>query len=562
MFHSASDPDVSFDGQRFLFSGKEKASDPWNIFEMAIDGTQIRQITRDAGNCRSPKYQSTLYTIVSTEPWYQITFISDKAGQLNEASSETATHLYSCKLDGSEIRRLTFNVSSDVDPFLMDDGRILFSSWQRSTLVRGSRGRVSLFALNIDGTDLAIFSGDEGLPIKLMPCTTPEGLAVFVESNHLPWDGAGRLASVKLRRNLHSYRSLTENGEGLFHSPSPFEDGRVLVSRRSSDGSDTHGIFDFDPNSGVATPIYDDPKYHDIQPKLVSPRKEPDGRSSVVNTDDPNGQLYGLNVYHTDLERQDWMPSGTVRRIRLLEGVPFRKGPHGTRGSVASKRLLGEIPVQQDGSFFAEIPANIPVQIQTLDENGMALRTCSWIWVKNREKRGCIGCHEDGELTPENRLVQAAEKPPYKLDLPPNRRRAVDFERDVVPIIERRCLSCHQDPSGSLQMDTGGGPDDFFEALTVHRSSPDAFPEAEYVDPGRARTSPLTWELFGKNTSRPWDSCTRREFRPSAPHEDVLTLDEKRVFVEWIDFGALRYGRVADAVPQRNEEGSGGPNEN
>jgi hypothetical protein len=24
----------------------------------------------------------------------------------------------------------------------------------------------------------------------------------------------------------------------------------------------------------------------------------------------------------------------------------------------------------------------------------MALRSCSWIWAKNHEPRGCIGCHE------------------------------------------------------------------------------------------------------------------------------------------------------------------------
>ena len=83
-FASAVDPNVSFDGKRMLFAGKRRPEDQWNIFEMALDGSDARQITRDVGNCRSPVYQSTFYTIVSPEPWYQITFVSDAPGEINE----------------------------------------------------------------------------------------------------------------------------------------------------------------------------------------------------------------------------------------------------------------------------------------------------------------------------------------------------------------------------------------------------------------------------------------------------------------------------------------------
>ena len=68
--------------------------------------------------------------------------------------------------------------------------------------------------------------------------------------------------------------------------------------------------------------------------------------------------------------------------------------------------ILGEVPVEEDGSFNVEIPANTPIELQILDADGMALRSCGWIWAKNHEPRGCIGCHEDNELTPENRFVE------------------------------------------------------------------------------------------------------------------------------------------------------------
>ena len=56
------------------------------------------------------------------------------------------------------------------------------------------------------------------------------------------------------------------------------------------------------------------------------------------------------------------------------------------------------IAVEEDGSFNLEVPANTPIELQLLDDDGMALRRCGWIWAKNHEPRGCIGCHEDGEL--------------------------------------------------------------------------------------------------------------------------------------------------------------------
>ncbi|MBM3748196.1 MAG: hypothetical protein FJW34_20630, partial [Acidobacteria bacterium] len=51
-FHSAADPEVSFDGQRLLFAGKRTAAEEWNIFEMDLAGGAPRQITRGMGDCR------------------------------------------------------------------------------------------------------------------------------------------------------------------------------------------------------------------------------------------------------------------------------------------------------------------------------------------------------------------------------------------------------------------------------------------------------------------------------------------------------------------------------
>lgn len=589
-FHSAADPDVSFDGQRILFAGKKNASDRWTIYEMRSDGSDIRQVAHVAGDCRQPGYQSQLNTLVAERPWYQITFVSDVAGELNEQGSARSTNLYSCKLDGSLVTRLTFNPSGNMDPSLSQDGRLIFSSWQRSRLDRGLLGRVGLFAINLDGTDLALFSADEGAPIKRMPCSTAGGLGIFIEPSQATWDGAGMLSSVSLRRNLHSYRAITRKGDGLFHSPSPLPDGTILVSRRPLDDSGTHGIYRLDPFTGRHILIFDDPAHHDIQAKLLAARPEPDGRSTSVfvptgDVDDPAkashtpsnpmGKLYCLNAYISDLDRSVWMPPGGIKRLRVLEGVPRRIGdsPDGLSGPrgfgekvrqeicippLVPRRILGDIPLEDDGSFNIQVPADIPIELQLLDTDGMMLRSCGWIWVKNNEPRGCIGCHEDGELTPENVLVAALKRASIPLTLPPDKRRSVDFTRDVLPIIEKRCASCHG-PDRPLRLDGGIETDlengaawfnrAYASLMAAHNPAGAASPFGRYVHAGRARTSPLIWHLFRRDTSRPWDLHEGNRAAQPTPMppsgSEPLSDRERRVLIEWIDTGAPWKGASA-----------------
>jgi len=558
-FHSACDPDISFDGKRLLFAGKRKAPDTWNIFEMAVDGSGIRQVTSDMGNCRSPGYQATLYTIVSREPWHQLTFVSDAAGTMNEDGSGPATHLYSSKLDGSAVRRLTYNLSSDMDPFLMEDGRLLFASWQRSRLARDTLGHVSLFGVNIDGADFALFAGQAGRRVKHMPCVTVDGLVVFVESDRLPWDGAGYLSCVTMRRPLHSYRPITRDGDGLFHSPSLLADGTILVSRRPSGSDGTHAVCRLDPQTGRWECVFDDPQFHDIQARIIDKRSKADGRSSVVMEQDPsgrkypNGRLYCLDVHLSDLKEHERMQPGTVKRLRVLEGIPLTARSSRTGVPLlAQRRLLGEIDVSGDGSFNITVPANTPIELQTLDADGLVLRSCGWIWAKNREPRGCIGCHEDPELTPENLFVDALQRPSIALTLPPARRRTVDFRRDLMPIIRQKCVACHEPDGASPRLDDGTDPADHgdgeaefnraYESLLAAGDSSDSIALfGKYVHPGRARTSPLVWHIFGRNTSRAWDGDAAKRPIKTIPPSDVepLTDDERRTFVEWIDMGAM-----------------------
>jgi hypothetical protein len=232
------------------------------------------------------------------------------------------------------------------------------------------------------------------------------------------------------------------------------------------------------------------------------------------------------------------------------------------------KRLLGSVALDEDGSFHLAVPPNTPIQLQLVDRDGMALRTSAWIWAKNKENRGCIGCHEDGERTPANVFAKALDHEAADLMLPPERRRTVDFRRDIQPILTAKCANraCHGGaiPPGLPEADAIHGPGnaDFSSAYLSLLGRPAAPSDrGQYVDPGRARTSRLIWALFGTNTSRPWDgmaavpSIQRMPPAGAAP----LTEEERGAIVEWIDLGAQFNGLPSDRSKARADASRGRP---
>jgi Tol biopolymer transport system component len=526
-FNSAADPDVSWDGKKILFAGRKTAAELWQVYEMNSDGSGARQIVTVPFHCRQPVYQSMIFYLDDPGPVPQISFVGSP-GLESEGDLGAAWNLYSVRFDGSGLRQLTYNPGQDLDPVMNEDGRLLYSSVQRHSLAWGRSGRTALFGVNLDGSDGALFSGDEGRQFKRMPAVTPSRHVVFVESDKPAPDGAGNLASVSLRRNLHSYKALTRPADGLFLTPSLLGEDDVLVSRRAAADTGLFAICRFDLKTNLSVQLYADPQHNAVQARMLAAHPMPVGRSSVVDEKEPTGKLFNLSVFTTDLPKSDGYDGKLVKRVRILEGIARRAGaaaPAGDRSPYLVKRVLGEFDIEADGSFHAQIPANIPVQIQTLDANGLALRTCAWIWVKNKAKRGCIGCHEDGELSPENVFSDAVGKPPHDLNFPTAQRREVRFEKDVQPILQNKCMSggCHAGPPA---------PSFRYEDLLAKG----------YVDPNAARLSPLVWYIHGRVTTQPWDKVSGtsplKKINPDAGAR--LTSEEKRTIVEWIDTGAHR----------------------
>jgi hypothetical protein len=534
--HSACDPNVSFDARRVLFAGKQTPTSRWRIWEIGVDGQGLRAISPEHLDARSPIHVSTLFTLNSPEPWFTTVFVAQEA-VLNP--SGRASSLYNIQLDGTELRRLTFTPYRNFDPFQMWDGRVIYSAERHPLQPDTAPARIALHAIHIEGADMEFYGGGQGRSIQHMPCATDQGLVIFVEPEPDRWDGAGQLACVEERRPHVTYRPLSHDPSQLFLYPSPWMSNRILVSRRSVQGDANCAIFSYDADSGQCEPVYDSPDHDDVQAVVLRPRHRPDGHSTVVDDKFDYGVFYGLNCYDADATMAPHLAPGMIKRVRFIEGVPQPPLPpaHARigRGPYVPRRLIGEAPVEADGSFNVEVPADVPLLLQTLDDRGMALDTCGWIWVKPKETRGCIGCHEDPERTPENDYVQALRRPSNRLLLPPTQRRAISFRNDIAPLLRQHCATadCHGGKRTPLPLPLSAEPpsiadlqqayDTLLAAAQGQLNQPSWPWTGRYVDAGRARTSWLVWQLTDADTSRPWDhrdtaaDLQPREVRPMPP---------------------------------------------
>lgn len=515
-FTGACDPDVSFDGETIVFAGKRDAADSWQIWKMNADGSDKTQLTTGRGQSVAPVFAGARFYLDDPQPTPQIIFSS----QVTDTGSLS---LYGTDLQGAALHRLTFNLKSDFSPAVLPTGRVVFTSWQRYGDRTKPDGIFALLAVNIDGTDLMPFYGNHEPPqYKDMAAVSQVGERVyFVESDRLSWLGGGDLAYVSWRRPLHSYGRLTNEADslGVFHSPMPLSDGGLLASYRRRLSDSVFAVYRVDPESGRRMEkIFEQAGWHSIDAHVVAPRPPAKGRSNWLKPGSTTGVFYCLNSYRTNLGEDGAglvAAPGTIKHVRVIEGRP--------------QRILGIAPVEEDGSFHIRVPAETPITFQLLDEDYVAIRTQeAWTWVMGNENRGCIGCHEDPELSPPNRMVMAIPKPPVDLLLPPSRRRTVDFHNQIAPIVASRCATnaCHVAGHAEPFL---GSPGTVSEVAlrSVYGSLLEQ--TGRYIVPGSARESPLIRLLLGRDT----DSRTA-----SGTQHDVLTKRELILFIEWVDLGA------------------------
>ena len=415
-FEAAGVPCLSYDARRILFVGRRDASEPMGVWEMNVDGSEARHVHTPPGGCDRAIYLSTLYTIDAPEPIERIAYRAIGYGGKPQ--------LFSCGPRGEDVQQITYAPGGVSNPYLLSEGRLLFG--MRGGVVGDASSEEAgnaWFTINTDGTDVFPFAAaDEPPAMRSTPCETADGRVIYVERS-LAGGDTSVLIGVSLARSLHTRRVIAKASGGTYHAPSLAAGGKPIVSYRTGSAG-TFGVYGIGAGGGVVdAKLFDDPAWHDVDAQFVQPRTKPPGRSSVVRNTAQVGRLYCLDAYISDTPEGAGITDGQIDRFRIMTPDAEARGPadpNAPRGvdGASGDVLLGGGKIDADGSFSLELPARLPFRIETMDKGGQILQSMrTWMWVMPMERRGCIGCHEDRELTPPNRHVIALRKPPLQIGL-------------------------------------------------------------------------------------------------------------------------------------------------
>jgi hypothetical protein len=382
-YFSARSPEISYDGTRMIFTARKKQEEKWQIWEINFKNLKSRQITSLPDNCTDPAYLPNGRVVFSRET--------------RNSNLNTGNALFSCNPDGSDIRQVTFNPHSYAASTVFQDGRILTLSSKPGFDNREE----SLMVLRPDGTKNELFyKGMGGGRFLSRAWETPDGRIVFIESdNDNP--ARGKLISINYNQPFHSFTDLATGSEGDFKSVFPVRSGKFLVSYRKSQ-SERYNIYEFDPvTKSLGQAIFSSHDFDITEVAEVQNRQRPKKLPSEVDM----GVKTGL-ILCQDINFQ------IIKSFGSASGLPeFHK-----IRIIGLDSILGEVDAEKDGSFYLKVIADTPFRIQRIDDKGCTIgETCDWIYLRPNERRGCVGCHEDQEIVPENKVSMAVRHAPVNI---------------------------------------------------------------------------------------------------------------------------------------------------
>jgi hypothetical protein len=380
-FFGAADPQVLFDGTKVLFAGKKGRQAHWQIWEMNVDGTDKRQITHGEDDCLRPAYL----------PRDQVVFtaVGDRGSALQLGQ------LWVINRDGSGSHPISFGPSNLQVETVLRDGRILVSgSWPVGASASSAASRL-LYTLRSDGTALGAFRCEHGQPsFETEAEELDDGTVVFIRRGHAGSDLAGELRQI---RQGASYNSPLGSPSATYWSPRRLGPDRLVVARRSLDPRSPTRRFDlyaFDVAKGqLGALVFRDPTLSSVQAVAVAAHPAPRWFWSIVKPELKEGYFICLDSYRS-ADSPKGRTSTPIANVRVI--IQELQPSHA--------RLLGQAPVEKDGSFYLAVPSDVPVRFELLDASGRVIKAQhSWIWTRPGEENGCVGCHESKAVAPPNR---------------------------------------------------------------------------------------------------------------------------------------------------------------
>ncbi|MGB7846480.1 MAG: hypothetical protein WBL63_12760 [Candidatus Acidiferrum sp.] len=377
-FFAAADPQINFEGTKVLFSGQKNQGERWQIWAMDLDGSNKRQVTQCAEDCLRGAYL----------PDNEIAFTVEETRGRNLQSQ-----LAVVKMDGSEFRRITFGTAPFQLETVLLDGRIVASApWPLSGAEEGNGSRL-LYTLRPDGTALESFRCEHRQKaIQADVAELQDGSLIFVRKTRAAGSAGGEL--VRIQQGAPE-GALFGTRQGVYQSPRQLSQNELLISKKepSADSTGRFDLYSYYIRTGtVAERLFSDAQLSSIQAVPVAPHAVPKRYWNTLNPDSNTGNFISLNSYISSDDSRGLI-STPIAQVRVFT----------MNSSDGKERSLGEAPVETDGSFFVQVPANWPIRFVLLDAKGQLIREeRGWIWTRPGEQRGCTGCHGDKAIAPEN----------------------------------------------------------------------------------------------------------------------------------------------------------------
>ncbi|MBT8036213.1 MAG: hypothetical protein KJO21_01595 [Verrucomicrobiae bacterium] len=592
-------PDLSFDAKRIVFPyarkrengtpftsgtyGGDGLCDPYDLYEIGTDGTGIHQVTQHP-------------TAEDTEPCYlpgnRIAFTSSRNNRLVQCGDWALVNgIFSVQPDGNDLYKITEPQDGEFYPSLLEDGRILYTRWdyvmkpyntqqqlwtvnpdgRRAELAYGdyytfSRGPIALFeARQIPGTAKVIATGAAhhnncAGPIMIVDMDQnrggPKGMKKITPEVHYP-EVAGSSGG-------HKRKSTT----GWFRSPYPLGEHHYLVTY--SFGPDTvsnYGIYLMDVHGNKELIYQTNSKLSCYAPIPLRPRKTPHVIPNLVKNVDPDtpATIMVNDVYQGLL--REGVKRGEVKHLRIIEVLTKKQHTQPRRCDVGVnsgwdiRKVLGTVPIENDGSAHFQLPPHKLLLFEALDNDHLEIkRMRNYLNVKPGESVSCIGCHEPYGMAPPNRKQPplASLRPPSPITPPPWGVRGMSFKHIIQPILDKHCTSCHDGstaPQKSFNLhgstmvvapkpyDADEGPQHAVSQSFLNLINYVSFTQVG----GYGNHNPKTLVPTQAKTTGSHASSLMKTLK-TGHHNVQLPQDEWRAFAAWIDCNAPYYGDFQEII--------------
>ena len=458
------DPQVHYDGQKILFSYRKNGGHHYNLYEIGVDGTNLKQITSGPWDDIEPCYL----------PDGGIVFSSSRCKRYIACWMAPTAILYRCDIDGSNIRILSSNTVAENTPCVLSDGRVLYTRWEyvnRDPVVYHH-----LWTINADGSNQQIYFGNmhpRGVFIDAKPIYGTDRVVFIYSPSHGRPEHGGSIVTVTDNLGPDERSAIETILRGRdFRDPYPISKEVFLAAQGNK-------ILCVEKDGKVSTLFDSSMMLH--EPSPVRTRNRERVAPSRIDLTKDTATLILSDVYNG--RNMSGIKRGAIKKLLIMEDLPkpvnFHGGgsqPIGHGVTTTLKRILGTVPVEADGSASFEVPPLRSIYFAVLDENDLSIKQMrSFVTLQPGETLSCVGCHEERTKAPldrgQSKLLALSRAPskiqPYK-DVP----EVMDFPRDVQPILDKHCIKCHNHKKrkGGLVLEGDRGPvySQGFYSLILH----------------------------------------------------------------------------------------------